>query len=402
MIFLGRICGLPPSEPVAQALLDAVRRGRALEQGVTLEDIVVAKASMTDRPSFGQTSQQALRRPPARRRQAIRGPLLVGTQSGCTTHQPVNDDNTLLCETQHTCVHWLGMIAALPTAQTQASLQHTALLPCPSPRPMHKARPLLLPLPSCLLTALPICHKMIMARLATLLPSQARLERMGEEDATSFCHQVLMSAAAKQALAKQPALAHSECTPLQHGLTACSRLVLGAPAPASLISAIASGAMAHARPDSSGSGGNGPGASAPVEFTVDVYRRWVKAWPAVQELLGSLLKGAGLLELQRVVEPGAGPGKPTNVIKPPTGISSVAARSQDRPPWMPACPALAEVGRPGQQPLLLKPLFAWMLSSCMTTGEAQTSGSRACRLHHFQSYVRCLGKEQLKRFGVCM
>ena len=45
MVFLGRICGLPPSEPVAQALLDAVRRGRTPEQGVTLDDIVVAKAS---------------------------------------------------------------------------------------------------------------------------------------------------------------------------------------------------------------------------------------------------------------------------------------------------------------------------------------------------------------------
>lgn len=226
---------------------------------------------------------------------------------------------------------------------------------------------------------------MIKTRPATLLPSQARLERMSEEDATSFCHQVLMSAAAKQAQAKQPASIDDKCTPLQHGLAACSRLVLGAPAHATLILAIASGAMAQACHDSSGSRGNGSGASAPGEFTVDMYRRWVKEWPAVQELLGLLLKGAGLLELQRVVEPGAGPSKPTYTIKPPTDTSSAAARSQDRPPWMPACPVLAEVGRPGQQPLLLKPLFAWMLSSCMTTGEAQISSSRACRLHHFQS-----------------
>ena len=164
-------------------------------------------------------------------------------------------------------------------------------------------------------------------------------------------------------------------------------------------------AVAAARPliSAAAAGALAPQSASSALFTRDDYCRWSKAWPAVHELLISLLRGVGgeitlpqtnvreERQRQRGAAPSSapdpargdtaktGPRRGGTAAEGATMPSSRGSEQQQQPSasssvspssssgWA-VTPALLGLGRAQPQDLLLQPFWAWMLSACLPPG----------------------------------
>ena len=168
-------------------------------------------------------------------------------------------------------------------------------------------------------------------------------ERKGEDASKEFSFRIMSSAAGFAPPYLGDTIPRSSLISI---LASCERLALG-----NIMSTVQQGGSGRMEVDNgleaivdgamllSSGGRAGPG------LDLEGFLRWSKAWPMVQELLSSLLKGIAL-------------DAPRDVSLP-TLTSSGWSR----------IPGMLDLGRARPEDLLLQPLSCWMLSACLPPSE---------------------------------